>query len=89
MKKQVHLAPDPAELRLSAERQLIANPRRQSTAASEEKRLMHELQVHQIELEMLNQIYATRKTNWKNPGHPISIYTIWRRLAISPLTIEM
>ncbi|MCK9606157.1 MAG: EAL domain-containing protein [Methylomonas sp.] len=42
-----------AELRKAAEQQLIAKPEAMPTTPSDDKKLLHELQVHQIELEML------------------------------------
>jgi diguanylate cyclase (GGDEF)-like protein/PAS domain S-box-containing protein len=55
MKKLTDLSLTPAALRLSAEQQLVARPETVPTSLGDEKRLLHELQVHQIELEMLNE----------------------------------
>lgn len=53
MKKQPEPNQDPAELRRNAEQQLAAKPEPDTATPSDEKKLVHELQVHQIELEML------------------------------------
>ncbi len=55
MKKQANITQDPTELRRSAEQQLAAKPEIIPGTPIDEKKLLHELQVHQIELEMLNQ----------------------------------
>lgn len=44
---------DPSELRLQAEQKLATQSNDQVLTSVDEKRLLHELQVHQIELEML------------------------------------
>ncbi len=54
MKKPVDHPKNPEELRKMAENRLAAKPDI-STMQSDEKRLVHELQVHQIELEMINE----------------------------------
>ncbi|WP_054763431.1 putative bifunctional diguanylate cyclase/phosphodiesterase [Methylomonas koyamae] len=54
-KKPLDLRQDPATLRRSAEQQLTAKPQTDAQTPSEDKKLLHELQVHQIELEMLNE----------------------------------
>lgn len=53
MKKQLDLSKYPAELRRKAEQQLTIQPNVIAETPADEKRLLHELQVHQIELEML------------------------------------
>lgn len=53
MKKRPNFSQDTAALRRNAEQQLSRKPERSGATVSEEKRLIHELQVHQIELEML------------------------------------
>ncbi len=53
MKKQPDLSQNPDELRRKAEQQLTAKPEVIPVAPGDERRLVHELQVHQIELEML------------------------------------
>jgi len=47
------------------------------------RRALHELRVHQIELEMQTRNCAARRRNWKARGRGISTCTIWRRWAIS------
>ncbi|AMK77027.1 MULTISPECIES: bifunctional diguanylate cyclase/phosphodiesterase [Methylomonas] len=53
MKKQLDLTQDPVQLRRNAEQQLAVKPEPVVATLSDEKKLVHELQVHQIELEML------------------------------------
>lgn len=53
MKKKADLTQKPDELRREAEQQLTAKPEIVPVTPGNEKRLVHELQVHQIELEML------------------------------------
>jgi diguanylate cyclase (GGDEF)-like protein/PAS domain S-box-containing protein len=53
MKKQPDLTQNPDELRREAEQRLTAKPEIVPATPGDEKRLVHELQVHQIELEML------------------------------------
>ncbi|WP_026600367.1 putative bifunctional diguanylate cyclase/phosphodiesterase [Methylomonas sp. 11b] len=53
MKKQPDLTQNPDELRRKAEQRLTAKPEIVPATPGDEKRLVHELQVHQIELEML------------------------------------
>ncbi len=53
MKKQPERNQHPAELRRNAEQQLAAKPKPDAATASDDKKLVHELPVHQIELEML------------------------------------
>ncbi|WP_427501556.1 hypothetical protein ACQE3E_09635 [Methylomonas sp. MED-D] len=53
MKKQPDLTRNPDELRRQAEQRLTTKPEIVPASPSDEKRLVHELQVHQIELEML------------------------------------
>ena len=52
MKKKSEKIQDPAELRKLAEQQLVF---RSDALINDEKRLLHELQVHQIELELQNE----------------------------------
>ena len=47
---------DHLELRRRAEQKLAAQPNRPTLSALDEKRLLHELQVHQIELELLLEV---------------------------------
>lgn len=51
--KPLDLTQDPEALRRHAEQQLTDSPGTVAATPSDEKRLIHELQVHQIELEML------------------------------------
>ena len=55
MKKQPNLTQNTDELRRKAEQRLTAKPEIVPATPSDEKRLLHELQVHQIELEMQNE----------------------------------
>jgi diguanylate cyclase (GGDEF)-like protein/PAS domain S-box-containing protein len=55
MSKQFDNTEDAAELRQSAERRLAAKPADAADNPADAQRLVHELQVHQIELEMQNE----------------------------------
>lgn len=55
MKKQLQFNQAPEELRRVAEQQLAVTPEPVAATSSDQKKLLHELQVHQIELEMLNE----------------------------------
>jgi PAS domain S-box-containing protein len=55
MKKQPDLSQNPDELRRKAEQKLTAKPEIVPATPSDVKKLVHELQVHQIELEMQNE----------------------------------
>ncbi len=55
MKKNADISPDAAELRRRAEQQLGGEQRNMIHGAEAARRLLHELQVHQIELEMQNE----------------------------------
>ena len=54
MNRKINHCIDAIALRQQAEQQLAARPESVKVTLSDEKRLIHELQVHQIELEMLN-----------------------------------
>lgn len=54
MNRKINHCIDAIALRQKAEQQLVARPESVKVTLSDEKRLIHELQVHQIELEMLN-----------------------------------
>ncbi len=54
MNREINHSIDAITLRQQAEQQLAAEPECVKATPSDEKRLIHELQVHQIELEMLN-----------------------------------
>lgn len=55
MKWQKHAARDLKQLRQHAEQMLTNQPASGANIPVNDKRLLHELQVHQIELEMLNE----------------------------------
>ncbi|MGR9087898.1 MAG: EAL domain-containing protein [Gammaproteobacteria bacterium] len=55
--------PDAADLRQRAERQLAAKAEAESGSLTDEQRLLHELQVQQIELEMQNEALQEARTS--------------------------
>ena len=62
MKKPSDTAPNAASLRQLAERQLATKAKTLTGNLIDERRLMHELQVHQIELEMQNEALQEART---------------------------
>ncbi|MGR9117465.1 MAG: ATP-binding protein [Gammaproteobacteria bacterium] len=86
MKKQVDKVMDASLLRQSAEQVLVNQTAATPDSSLDDKRLLHELQVHQIELELLNEnLRHTQAELEKSRAHYFDLYD---RAPVGYLTVN-